>query len=86
MSTEERRQSYWARNRRITLALLAAWFIVTFVIGYWARSLGFRFFGSPFSFWVASQGAIIAYCAIIWFYAHVMNRLDREHGAIDPDG
>lgn len=84
MVNEERRLQYWERNRRITLALLAVWFVVTFVVGYWARDLGFSFLGTPFSFWVASQGAIGVYCAIIWYYAHVMNKLDREHGAIDP--
>jgi putative solute:sodium symporter small subunit len=32
------------------------WFVVTFVVAYFARDLNFNFFGWPFSFWVAAQG------------------------------
>ena len=38
--------------------LLAIWFVVTFVVAYFARDLTFNFFGWPFSFWVAAQGAV----------------------------
>jgi putative solute:sodium symporter small subunit len=80
--TESQRQ-YWRKNLRITSILLAIWFFVTFVIGYFARELSFNFFGWPFSFWVAAQGALIVYVIIIGFYARYMNRLDQEHGVAE---
>jgi len=30
--------------------------------------------------WAASQGSLIVYVVIIWFYARYMNELDQEHG------
>lgn len=81
----ERHRSYWQKNLRITGILLAIWFLVTFGVGYFARDLNFNFFGWPFSFWVASQGALIVYVAIIWYYAHVMNKLDIEHGVAEEE-
>lgn len=80
MELIERRRQHWRRNQRLTGALLAVWFVVTFVASFFARELSFSFFGWPFSFWVASQGALIVYCLIIGFYAWTMNRLDREYG------
>ena len=77
--TESHRQ-YWQKNLNITAVLLAVWFVVTFVVGFFARDLNFNFFGWPFSFWVASQGSLIVYVAIIWYYAHYMNNLDKEYG------
>lgn len=77
--TESHRQ-YWRKNLNITAILLAIWFIVTFVVGYFARDLTFSFFGWPFSFWVGAQGALIVYVVIIGYYAHYMNKLDIEHG------
>lgn len=71
---------YWRKNLRITGVLLAIWFVVTFVVSYFARELSFSFFGWPFSFWMGAQGALVAYCLIIGFYAWYMNRLDIEHG------
>jgi putative solute:sodium symporter small subunit len=65
--------------------LLAIWFVVTFVVGYFARDLNFTFFGWPFSFWVGAQGALIVYVVIIWYYANYMNRLDQEHGVAEEE-
>ena len=76
----ERHHQYWRKTLWITGVLLAIWFFVTFVIGYFARDLNFRFFGWPFSFWVGSQGALIVYVLIIWYYERYMNSLDIEHG------
>jgi putative solute:sodium symporter small subunit len=74
------RQRHWHTNLRLTAALLAVWFFVTFVIGWFARELDFVFFGWPFGFWVAAQGALLVYVAIVWVYARRMERLDREEG------
>lgn len=85
MELSQRHHDYWRRNLRITGILLAIWFFVTFVIGYFARDLDFKFFGWPFSFWVAAQGALIVYVLIIAFYARTMNRLDREYGVHEEE-
>lgn len=85
MQLSEQHRAYWSRTLRITGILLAIWFFVTFVVGYFARDLDFTFFGWPFSFWVAAQGALIVYVLIIWYYAGYMNRLDREYGVADEE-
>jgi putative solute:sodium symporter small subunit len=85
MQVSENHQRYWQKNLRITAILLAIWFVVTFVIGFYARDLSFDFFGWPFSFWVASQGSLVVYVVIIAFYAHYMNKLDIEHGVAEEE-
>ena len=86
MQLTESQERYWQKNLRITGVLLAIWFVVTYGVGFFARDLSFTFFGWPFSFWVASQGALVVYVAIIWFYARYMNRLDIEHGVAEEEG
>lgn len=85
MQLTESQRHYWQKNLRITGLLLGIWFVVTFVVGFFARDLNFTFFGWPFSFWVASQGALIVYVVIIGFYAHYMNKLDAEHGVAEVE-
>ncbi len=81
MELTERHKEYWSRNLRITAVLLAIWFVVTFVVGYYAREFfNVNFFGWPFSFWMGAQGALVVYVIIIWYYARYMNNLDREYG------
>ena len=85
MQLSERHHEYWRKNLRITGILLFIWFFVTFVLGYFARDLDFKFFGWPFSFWVAAQGALIVYVLIIWYYARHMNRLDQAYGVDEEE-
>src|SRR5690606_1258909 len=85
MQLSAKHHEYWSRNLRTTVVLLAIWFVVTYVIGYFARSLDFNFFGWPFYFWVAAQGALVVYVVLIGYYARYMNRLDREYGVEEEE-
>jgi putative solute:sodium symporter small subunit len=71
--------------RRLTGGLLGAWLLVTLVGPWFARDLDhLRIAGFPLSFWVASQGALAVYLAIIVVYALAMDRLDDEARAAVP--
>lgn len=85
MQLTAKHREYWGKNLRITGILIAIWFVVTFVLVFFARSLTFNFFGWPFSFWVAGQGALLVYLGIIWYYAYYMNNLDKEYGVAEGD-
>ena len=85
MQLTESHKHYWSKNVRMTGILLAIWFIVTFVVGFYARDLNFNFFGWPFSFWVGAQGALVAYVLIIAYYAHYMNNLDKEYDCAEAE-
>lgn len=80
MQLTEKHQEYWNKNLKITALLLGLWFVVTFVVAWFARELSFSFFGWPFSFYMGAQGALIVYVWIIWYYARYMNNLDNEYG------
>ena len=83
MQWTERHRAYWRKNLRITTLLLSIWFFVTFVLGFFARDLNFTFFGWPFSFWVGAQGAPLVYVILVAYYAHHMDKLDRELGVAE---
>jgi len=85
MQLTEGHRIYWQKNLRITGILLAIWFVVTFVVSYFARDLNFSFFGWPFSFWMGAQGSLVVYVLIIWFYARYMNKLDQEFGVAEEE-
>ena len=85
MQLTEKHRVYWQKNLRITSILLLIWFVVTFVVGFYARELDFTFFGLPFSFWIGAQGSLGVYCLIIGFYARYMNKLDEEAGVNEDE-
>jgi len=81
--------SYRRSSIRIVLSLLAVWFTASFVCAILARdwldehlpSIG----NAPFGFWMSQQGAIIVFIILLIVYRFLMNRLDRQHGLVDPE-
>jgi len=78
--TPENRRSYWKRNLRVLLTLLAVWFVVSFGFGIlladWLDQ--FRLFGFKLGFWFAQQGSIYVFVVLIFVSVGIMNKLDRE--------
>jgi putative solute:sodium symporter small subunit len=86
MQLTEKHLDYWRKNLRITALLLTIWFVVTFVMAFFARELAtINFFGWPFSFYMAAQGSLIIYVCIIGFYAMYMRKLDIEHDVAEGE-
>lgn len=74
-------RAYWRRTLLLTLGLLAVWFSVTFVAGYFADELNdVTFLGFPLGFYIFAQGALVVYLMIIVVYVIAMNRLDKRYG------
>ncbi|HET9734104.1 MAG TPA: DUF4212 domain-containing protein [Burkholderiales bacterium] len=81
MQLSPRHIEYWSKNLRITTILMVIWFVVTFVIGYYAIQLSeITFMGWPIPFYMGAQGSLAIYVLIIWYYASYMNKLDKQYG------
>ncbi len=80
--TPEQRARHWRYNVRLTLVLLAVWFVVTFVLGgvLAARLDAVVFLGFPLGYYVAAQGALVVFLVETVIYARLMNAKDREYG------
>ena len=85
MQLTEKHQEYWSKTLRKTAMLLVLWFIVTYIVGFYARELSFNFFGWPFAFYMGAQGSLIVYVLIIWYYARSMNEMDKEFGVAEAE-
>jgi putative solute:sodium symporter small subunit len=85
MRLTQKHLDYWKRNLRVTAALLFVWFVVSFVVSWFAGELNGVSFIGPLGFYMGAQGALIVYVLIIWYYARYMNGLDREYGVNEGD-
>jgi putative solute:sodium symporter small subunit len=84
MNLSDQQRAYWRANLMLTSALLLLWFLVTFVVAYFAAPLNeYTFLGFPLSFYIFSQGALIVFVLIVGFYVWAMNRLDRKYGVAE---
>ncbi|MDB5759398.1 MAG: hypothetical protein JWM30_2687 [Burkholderia sp.] len=77
----QRRAALWRRTRNLTMTLLALWFGITFAAIFFARELaGLTLFGWSVSFYMAAQGALLVYLAIVGIYALAMRSLESRGG------
>ena len=77
----ENHRAYWRKNVALIRNLLIVWALVSLVFSILlVEPLNtIRFFGVPFGFWMAQQGSILIFVALIFIYAVQMDKLDREH-------
>jgi putative solute:sodium symporter small subunit len=86
MQLTEKHKQYWRKNLILTGILLAIWFVVTFVVGWFARDLqSITILGFPFPFFMGAQGALLVYVLLVGYYAYCMRKLDSEYGVQEKD-
>ena len=80
------RQVFWGRTKRLTLALGGLWLLVNLTVPWFARELNaWQLFGFPLGYWLAAEGALFVYLAIIVGYALAMDRLEASYLATRSD-
>ena len=74
-------KGYCAATIRLTLTLLAIWFVVSYGAGILFRDFldQFAIGGAPLGFWFAQQGAIYVFVGLIFYYCFAMARLERKY-------
>ena len=66
------------RHLWLKAGLLLLWALVSFGATYFARDLqAFVVADWPLGYWVAAQGAVVVFIAIVVVYGWAMNRLER---------
>ena len=75
------RNGYWPAVIRLTLKLLAIWFLVSFGAGILFREFldQFHIGGAPLGFWFAQNGSIYVFVALIFYYCAAMDRLEKKY-------
>ncbi|MFN7056009.1 DUF4212 domain-containing protein [Hyphomonas sp.] len=72
---------YWRDVLKLTGALLAIWFAVSFGAGILFREFldQFSLGGAPLGFWFAQNGSIYVFVGLIFYYCFAMARIERKY-------
>ncbi|NQV70325.1 MAG: DUF4212 domain-containing protein [Pseudohongiella sp.] len=78
---DSRAHSYWKANIKLVLSLLCVWFLISFGCGIlFVDALdNIRFGGFKLGFWIAQQGSILVFIALIFIYIRAMDKLDEKY-------
>ena len=85
MADSEKRQAYWQANLKLTLTMLAIWFVISYCCGilFVEQLNAIQIGGYKLGFWFAQQGSMYGFVAIIFFYASRMKAIDRKFDVHD---
>lgn len=70
-----------ARHLWLKAGLLLVWALVSFVACFFARDLQFAVGQWQLSYWIASQGAVLMFIAIVCVYCAAMSHFERQDRA-----
>ena len=74
------------RHLQLKAVLLLVWALVSFGVCFFARDLEMAVAGWPVAYWVASQGAVFVFMAIVVVYAGAMTHFERQDAtAVVPE-
>ena len=77
---------YWTKTSRLMWIIFALWLFFSFVIHMFAVQLNaIKFLGFPLGFYMAAQGSLIAFVAMLFLFAKQQNQIDGEHGYAEED-
>lgn len=83
-SRKERLEAYWQENLRLIVILLIIWFVVAYVPPLFITQLNqIVIAGFPLGYYMGSQGSLIVFVLMIFYYAWYMNRLDEKYSMVD---
>ncbi len=82
--TPEAAATHWAKTRTLMWICLVIWAVFSFVIHMFVGALnGITFIGFPLGFYMASQGSLVIFVVLIFWYAARQNAIDEEFGAAE---
>lgn len=75
-------EAYWRANLRLIVILLLIWFGVSYVPVLFVQQLNqiTILTGFPLGYYMGSQGSLIVFVVLIFYYAYRMEKFDREFG------
>ena len=76
------REEYWRRNLKLVIICLVIWFVVSFGFGIILVNPlnAIKIGGYNLGFWFAQHGSMYIFVALIFVYAHLVGKLDKEFG------
>ena len=86
MTDTQQREAHWHKTRTLMIIHLCIWFFFAFVVHWFAKGLNdMSFLGFPFGFYMAAQGAELAFVIQLFVFVKQQDKIDREFGMAEPD-
>jgi putative solute:sodium symporter small subunit len=77
---------YWAKTSKLMILMMALWAFFGFGVHMLVVPLNaIKILGFPLGFYMAAQGSLIAFVAMLFWFAKAQNNIDRECGVAEDE-
>lgn len=77
---------YWARTSTLMWIMLVLWIFFSFIIHVFVGQLNsIKILGFPLGFFMAAQGSLWVFVAMLFWFAWRQDKIDREEGVAEED-
>jgi putative solute:sodium symporter small subunit len=84
MASQSNDAAWWAKTKSLMITCMVIWAIFSFFIHMFAKPLNsIVIAGFPLGFYMAAQGSLIIFVALIFWFAARQNAIDEEHGVAE---
>lgn len=81
---QQREDTYWRRTSGLMWTMLVLWIFFGFVVHMFVNSLNeIKILGFPLGFYMAAQGSLIAFVAMLFIFAKRQDAIDRQEGVAE---
>jgi putative solute:sodium symporter small subunit len=84
MENTQRDEAHWSATKGLMIKTLVIWLVFAFIIHFFAATLnGVVILGFPMGFYMAAQGSLIVFVALLFWFASAQDKIDREFGVAE---
>ena len=84
--SEDSGNLHWEKTTRLMKIIMGLWVFFAFVIHMFVSQLNaITIAGFPLGFYMASQGSLVVFVAMLFWFAKAQDDIDRECGVAEDD-
>lgn len=74
-------ESHWNQTRRLMFTMLGMWLFFGYIVHMFVKPLNsIVIAGFPLGFYMAAQGSLIVFVAMLFWFAKAQDKIDADHG------
>ena len=81
-------EAHWDRTQTLMFKYLGVWLFFGYIVHFFVVPLNkihIPILGFPLGFYMAAQGSLIAFVAMLFIFAKQQDQIDRDHGFAEDD-
>ncbi len=77
---------HWSKTSKLMIIMMALWIFFSFAVHMFVTPLNsIKIFGFPLGFYMASQGSLIVFVVMLFWFAKAQDKIDRDSGFAEDE-